>query len=233
MTTRNFYLRECFEELSNGDCMQQEEFHRLYQQAPSRFRAELINGIVYVSEPVSEGHGYNHTRLSSIFDAYSASTPGTRVCDNSTVILSEEDEVQPDLFLRILPAYKGQTQDVTRGSQQLGYVKGAPELVAEIASSSRAIDLHIKQKRYQLAGVLEYIVVCLEPLHILWFNLSERRLIDCDSEGIFRSTVFPGLWIHRDGLLQLDYQLTMKALNLGIASNEHDAFTMKLASTQG
>ena len=232
MTKRNFYLRECFEELSNGDCMQQKEFHRLYQKAPARFRAELVNGIVYVSEPVSEAHGYSHTRLSSIFDAYSASTPGTRVYDNSTVILSEEDEVQPDLFLRILPIYQGQTQDVTRGPQRLRYVKGAPELVAEIASSSRAIDLHVKQKRYQLAGVLEYIVICLEPLHIVWFNLSEGRLMECDTDGIFRSTVFPGLWIHRDGLLQMDYHFTMRTLNLGIASKEHQAFAKKLASTQ-
>ena len=36
-------------ELHNGDRMSREDFHRLYEQAPKHFKAELIGGMVHVA----------------------------------------------------------------------------------------------------------------------------------------------------------------------------------------
>ncbi len=51
-------------ELQNGDRMTQQEFHRLYEQTPEGFKAELIGGIVYVASPLYPAHGKPHMLLS-------------------------------------------------------------------------------------------------------------------------------------------------------------------------
>ena len=42
-------------ELHSGDRMTREEFHRIYEQMPDDFEAELVGGTVYVSSPSSAG----------------------------------------------------------------------------------------------------------------------------------------------------------------------------------
>ncbi|HEY9772550.1 MAG TPA: Uma2 family endonuclease [Planktothrix sp.] len=204
--------------------MKQDDFHRLYSQAGEGFTAELINGVVYVREAVSLYHSTAHLDLVSLFAIYRGATPGVEVADNATVILGEEDEVQPDLFMRILPERNGQSQNTKDGP----YIAGAPELVAEIALTSRAIDLHLKKQRYGLAGLVEYIVHCLKPTELHWLDLQSATELQPDSDGIFRSKVFPGFWIHRDALLKSDYKTTMQILESGIASPEHKQFLEKL-----
>ena len=92
-------------ELHNGDRMKRAEFHRMYEQMPKRFKAELIGGIVYLASPLRRRHGTHHVRMSVVFGLYEGQTPGVEAGDNATVILSDDDEPQPDLFLRILPQY--------------------------------------------------------------------------------------------------------------------------------
>ncbi len=214
-------------ELHNGDRMTQREFHSIYERMPANFRAELIGGTVFVSSPLRQPHGQKHLRLGSIFDAYQAFTPGVEACDNTTVILGDADEVQPDLFLRILPECNGQSANTYEE-----YVTGAPELVAEIAHSSKAIDLHQKRKRYAKAGVLEYIVVCLQPPQIFLYNMKTAQLLKTDDNGVLKSVIFPGLWLHVDALLQMNYQLSMDVLKQGIASTEHEIFVCELAESR-
>ena len=90
-------------ELYSGDRMTQPEFHRLYEQTPKDFRAELIGGIVYVSSPLKRRHGTSHPALATVFFTYHGHTPGVECGDNTTIQLGEEGEPQPDLYLRILP----------------------------------------------------------------------------------------------------------------------------------
>lgn len=208
--------------LHNGDRMKRAEFHRAYSQMPENYRAELIGGIVFEPSPLGYPHGENHSRLGCLFDTYSIYTPGTSTADNVSVFLSDEDEVQPDLVLRI---EAGGATRLTRNA----YVKGAPELVAEVAHSSRAIDLHLKKERYALAGVLEYIVMCVSPKQLHWFDLHGNNELTAGSDGVFRSRVFPGLWIHRDGLLQREGELSLEILNRGLRSPEHKKFVSDLA----
>ncbi len=211
--------------LYNGDCMMREEFHRIYDQMPEDYRAELIAGIVFEPSPVSYGHGTCHSRLTYLLETYSASTFGTEVAGDATLILGDEDEMQPDLMLRITDTHGGQSH-IT----EYGYIAGAPELVAEVAYSSRAIDLHLKKERYALAGAVEYIVVCLNPKCMYWFDLRSGTQLRPDSKGVFRSRIFPGLWIHEKGLLDLDHGPTSRALEHGLKTAEHGMFVAALAA---
>ncbi|HEY9870195.1 MAG TPA: Uma2 family endonuclease [Candidatus Obscuribacterales bacterium] len=213
------------ERLYNGDRITQKEYHRIYCQMPEDYRAELIGGIVFEPSPATYFHGSHLSHLAYLLESYSVATPGTGVAGDATLILSDEDEPQPDLMLRISEEHGGQSR-----ISKDGYVEGAPELVAEIAYSSRAIDLHLKRERYALAGVIEYLVVCLEPERIYWFDLRSGTELQSDRKGIIRSQTFPGLWIHEDGLLKLDRDATSNALKRGLKTSEHKEFVAGLAT---
>ncbi len=225
-------------QLHNGDRMSQSEFHYAYENTPESYRAELIAGIVYEPSPLGYSHGRHETRLICLLDHYAGQTPGVEAASGATVILGDEDEVQPDVLLRITPECGGQSQNTLPATRSLKskhesespyYVLGAPELVAEISHSSRAIDLHIKKDRYAQAGVLEYLVVCLEPLKLYWFALQSKHEVTRDADGVSRSSVFPGLWIHANALLEFDYEASLRALNEGMQASDYKAFAAKLA----
>lgn len=188
------FSRTQVDELRSGDHMTQQEFHRVYETMPEDFKAELIGGIVYVTPPTSYSHGKHHLMLGAVLCAYEASTPGAEAGDNTTVILSENSEPQPDLFLRISPDCGGQSR-----TNQDDYVLGPPELAAEISYSTYALDLHSKKKVYAQYGVLEYLVLSLKEGQLRWFDLREDKELTVDGDGVCRVRTFPGLWIHAGG----------------------------------
>jgi Uma2 family endonuclease len=205
--------------------MRQKEFHRIYEQMPEDFKAELIGGIVYVASPLRLPHATHHTPLGALFFTYETSTPGVESGDNATVILDDDNEPQPDLYLRILPEYGGQSRTTRKG-----YLAGPPELLAEIAHSSRALDLHAKKDLYAKAGVREYIVICVHERQFRWFDLGSEKEYTPDAHGVIRSVVFPGLWIDSGALLARDGRQLMKTLQQGLETPEHAAFVAALAA---
>jgi Uma2 family endonuclease len=213
--------------LHNGDRMTREEFHRIYERMPEDFKAELIGGIVYVASPLKIRHGTNHLPLGSLFFAYEGNTPGVQSGDNTTILLGEEGEPQPDLFLRILPEYGGQSRTTADD-----YVEGAPELIAEIAHSSRAIDLHAKRDDYTRYGVLEYLVLSLRDNRLFWFDLRARQELQPDADGVYRLHSFPGLWVHGEALLARDHRRLTETLVQGLATKEHADFVARLAAAR-
>ena len=210
-------------ELFNGDRLTQAEFHRRYEAQPADDRFELIGGVVYMASPLGLPHGTCHTRLSLVLSLYQAATLGTEHADNTTVILGEESEPQPDSLLMILPEYGGQTR-----LHRKKYILGAPEFVAEVAHSTRAIDLNQKKVDYQRGGVKEYLVVCLEEEELHWFSFKPRKRLVPDNRGIFRSLAFPGLWLDGPALLARDAGRLLHALEQGLATPEHAAFVRRL-----
>lgn len=214
--------------LREGMTMHQDEFHRAYDAMPEYYRAELIAGVVREPSPLSYEHSVSHPQLAYLICHYAYSTRGLQICDNPTVILSDEDEVQPDVVLRIDPELGGQSGYVKLASQKsksgCRYIKGAPELVAEVANTSRDIDLRVKKEQYAINGVSEYIVACLRPKRFYWFNLKENRELEPDSKGVFRSEIFPGLRIHGDALLKPDTDLAMHILKNGMRSKKYKQF---------
>ena len=214
-------------DLQNGDRMNREEFHRAYEQTPKHFRAELIGGVVYVASPLRRRHSTHHNRLGMVFSLYEMNTPGIEAGDNATVILGQESEPQPDLYLRLLPEFGGQS---TTDSND--YVQGPPELLAEIAHSSRSIDLHAKRADYASHGVREYVVVSLADRRCFWFDLSASRELQVPSDGIIRIQSFPGLWIDSEALFSADGKRLMNTLQQGIGSPQHAEFVSRLAATK-
>jgi Uma2 family endonuclease len=175
--------------LEAGDHLDQATFHERYEAMPPDFRAELIGGMVIVPSPLSLEHGEYHALVMGWLTTYWVATPGTRARDNATAILGDTSEPQPDGALVIDPAYGGQS-----ALSDDGYAVG-PELIVEVASSSESIDLNAKRHDYERAGVLEYVVVVMRQRAVRWFVLQEGQYQErqADADGIFKSTVFPGL----------------------------------------
>jgi Uma2 family endonuclease len=97
--------------LREGDSLSQPEFHRRYLQYPEDVKFELIGGIVYMASPLSRFHSDYDGEVGFLLELYRRATPGTHALHNATTILGEKDEPQPDLGLRILPEYGGQSRN--------------------------------------------------------------------------------------------------------------------------
>jgi len=166
-------------------------------------------------------------RLGSLLAVYEGYTPGVEAGDNVTVLLGDESEPQPDLFLRVLPEFGGQS-----GTNKDEYITGAPELLIEVAHSSHSLDLHGKREDYASHGVREYLVATLTDQRIRWFDLSANQELAADKDGIIRARQFPGLWIHPEPLFELDFRKLMDTLQLGINSPEHAAFVERLSKAR-
>jgi len=206
--------------LETGDCLTRPEFERRYEAMPWLKKAELIEGTVYVGSPTALPHATAHARLMAWLVMYVDQTPSTECADNATVRLDMLNEVQPDALLRMISG--GQSKAVSERK----YLEGAPELVAEVASSSVSRDLHAKLELYLRHGVREYIVWRVLDSDIDWFRLEdgEYRRLAAGDDGIFRSREFPGLWLDRAALLRGEMSAVLNVLNQGLASPEHANF---------
>jgi Uma2 family endonuclease len=213
-------------ELVPGDRMTQEEFHRRYEHYPEDVKFELIGGIVYMASPMRLPHSDYDDEISFLLGSYRRATPGTHALHGATIKLGPESEPQPDLGLRIRPEYGGQTHD-TKDE----YVEGAPELLVEIAHSTRALDMHAKRRDYRLAGVREYLVLCVAERELHWFRFPGGR-VRPGADGVSRSRVFPGLWIDGPALLACRSARLTEVLNRGLASAEHTAFVERLRAAR-
>jgi Uma2 family endonuclease len=209
--------------LHNGDRLKQAEFHHRYEAYPEDVKFELIQGTVYMASPLRRDHARRHVQLTTILEHYESQTPGVELLDNATTVLGEESEPQPDLALRILSEYGGQSRQTADN-----YVEGPPELIVEIAYSTHAIDLHQKREDYQQAGVREYIVVCVEEPELLWLRFRPPGRIRPDNAGVYRSRTFPGLWIDRAALLAWDRNRLLAVLHQGLNTPQHAAFVRRL-----
>ena len=211
--------------LQSGDRMDQPTFHELYKQTPDGFKAELIGGVVYVASPVSYRHGVPHLNMGMWLALYVEDTVGTQGFDNSTTILGDDSEPQPDLGLRIKPEYGGQTRN-----NEEKMIVGPSELVIEIANSSVSLDTHAKKRDYEKAGVLEYIIVLAKIESVVWFVRGKSGFVEHkpDADGLLKSRVFPGLWLDPTVLFHESTKQLRTTLERGLATPEHAAFVKKL-----
>jgi Uma2 family endonuclease len=186
--------------LESGDHLTRTEFHRRYCTRPDIKKAELVEGVVFVASPVQlSKHGKPHLILGAWLGSYMLRTPGVDGGDNSTVILDEENEFQPDLFLFHVGGAARENDEF--------YVEGAPELVVEITASSAAYDLHEKKDVYRRNGVREYIVWQLLENRFDWFRLVDGAYENAQPgpDGVIESVAFPGLRLNVPKLLEGDY----------------------------
>jgi Uma2 family endonuclease len=214
--------------LVDGQRLNQAEFMRRYELTPPGFTAELIGGLVHVACPVGRNHGFSSGDVIGWLVHYRARTPGTEVLVDATTVMDDLGVPQPDAQLRILPECGGQSRNEGK------YVGGAPEMVAEIARSTRSVDLGAKRDDYERAGVQEYLVVTIEPDEVHWYHRRARKLVRMrrDRDGLYRSKVFPGLWLDPAALLNGDIAAVFATLDRSLASPEHADFVARLADAK-
>jgi Uma2 family endonuclease len=216
--------------LEPGDRLSREEFERRYSAMPHLKNAELIEGVVYMPLPTRfNRHSVPHAAVVGWPYVYSVATPGVQLADNGTVRLDPANEPQPDAFLFIEPECGGQVR-----ISDDDYIEEAPELIVEVASSSVSYDLGPKLDAYRRNGVREYVVWRVLDRDIDWFVLTsgEYQRVELGADGIYRSQIFPGLWLDRQALLEGNHARVVKCVQLGLQSQEHAAFVKRLAAAR-
>ena len=214
--------------LDSGDRMDSDTFLAIYEQMPEGFRAQLVRGVVLVASPMTDDHGGPNSHVSLWLGYYEARTPGVLARAATTIRLGPRNNPEPDGCLRLSPECGGQARIEGK------YIVGAPELVVEVAYSSRAADLHDKRRAYEEAGVREYVVVDIGGVRVHWFALRDGRFEEVapGEDGLHRSEVFPGLWLDPQALIEGDAARLLAGLERGTASPEHAAFAARLAEAR-
>lgn len=209
--------------LQNGDRLTRREFERRYEAMPNAL-AELIEGVVFMSSPVSLIHSESHSDVMQWLGAYRIETLHVRQSDNVTFRIDADNEFQPDVVLWLDPAHGG------RARIGEDYLEGAPELIFEVAVTSASRDLHLKKNVYRRAKVQEYVVWQVYEGRVDWFELKDEEyaLLTPDTNGVIKSHVFPGLWLAVNDLLNGDLAKVLAKLNEGLATEEHKDFAQKL-----
>jgi Uma2 family endonuclease len=212
--------------LRQGDHLDRATFHERYEAMPPGTRAELIDGVVYMPSPATSLHGRPNAHLVTWLGVYEAHTPGVGTLDNTSLILTQSGEPQPDAMLAIDTVCGGGTFEDERG-----WVHGVPELVAEIAHSSESYDLHSKKRMYERLGVGEYVVNAVQERRIWWWVLEGGtfREIAADADGLMRSRLFPGLWLDHEAMAGREIARVLGALQQGLDTEEHARFVAELA----
>ena len=217
--------------LEPGDQLTRDEFERRYQAMPHLKKAELIEGVVYI--PAVAGwnqHAAPRADLIGWLGFYSAFTPDVQVGANSSVRLDRDNEPQPDAAMIIEPGRGGRVQ-----ISPDDYVVGAPELVAEVASSSVNIDLTTKLRVYRRNQVQEYLVWRVLDQAFDWFVLRQTQYerLPLGASGYYESEVFPGLWLDAAALTRFDMAAVMRGVQKGLVSAEHANLVARLSQAAG
>lgn len=215
--------------LQSGDHLSADEFERRYHAMPELKKAELIGGVVYMPSPVLfDDHANPHVHMGCWLTYYEAYTRGVRAGDNATVRLNPKNRPQPDILLLIRPECGGMTT-ITEG-----YVTGPPEHIVEISASSVSYDLHSKLREYHLAGIPEYVVWRVWDRAIDWFVRREQGYEKIEPEnGVYRSRIFPGLWLDVDAMIAGEMGRVLEVLQQGLATPEHAVFCEQLLRRAG
>lgn len=144
--------------LTSGDHLSLAEFERRYRAHPEIKKAELVEGVVYVSSADYIAHARIHSYIDLWLGNYVAQTPGLEIANNLSVLLDLDNEVQPDVC-----AWRQESPSVTFDAH--GMMVGAPDFVGEVAASSAANDLHKKKL---------YIDAARSPNTSCWLSMNRR-----------------------------------------------------------
>ncbi len=228
-TARSLPTAPPAESLADGQRMDRDTFRGRYEAEPPGSRFELIGGVVSMPSPVGPEHARKTGPTMAWMLHYERFTAGVEALDNVSTAIGPGAEVQPDASLRIRAEAGGRTRS------ERALIVGAPELIVEVAHASRAIDLGPKRIEYERAGVIEYVVVAIDPDQVIWHAAGAGGFarVDPDADGLFRSAAFPGLWLDPSALLARDLGRLIAALDRGLATPEHAAFVARLAEAGG
>ncbi len=209
--------------LENGDRLSRESFEIRYKAMTRIKKAELIEGVVYMSPLVRNFHSQAHGQIITWLGVYCAASPGVIMNVNTTVRLDTDNEAQPDALLR----FESGGRSKISGDD---IVSGAPEMIAEIVSSSASYDLHDKMNVYRRIRVQEYMVWLVHEKRVDWFHYNQGRYYPLwpDAEDIIQSEVFPGLRLSVADLLEGNLAAVLEKLQKGLGTKKHETFIQTL-----
>jgi Uma2 family endonuclease len=217
---------EAIPPLVSGDRLTRVEFERRYHLHPEIKKAELIDGEVYITPSAwVNAHRRLHFDLVAWAGVFRAATSGVIGSIRATVRLDGENEVQPDILLRLTLELGGKSY-----STDDDYLQGAPELIIEVATNSASDVMNKKKWVYAHNGVREYMVVQADEQQVDWFVLRADgyEALQPDADGIIRSEVFPGLWLPTAAVWQGDLAKMLAVVQEGLASAEHALYVKSL-----
>lgn len=190
------------------------EFLRAFEAFPEIKKAELIDGKVFMPPPLSAEHHAEPDGLLHLWLAtYAALVRGVRFYANPTLVLDSDNSPQPDSVLCTAPRAG---HHVWIGTDKC--LHGRPELVCEVAASSRALDLHDKLRIYQRHGIPEYLVWIVGERRIQWMELVDDRYVEKKERGgVIVSRVFPKLALDVKALLKRDGAKVLATLQRHLA----------------
>ncbi len=177
--------------------------------------------------PVSHTyHSSPHMKFNFWLGTYLEHTPGLESGDNGTLRMDLDNAPQPDLYLMI-PADRGGQARI----DEENYVEGAPEWIGEVSASSASYDLHAKLNAYRRNGVREYVVWRTFDSEIDYFIFRAGRFdrLPPGPDGIYRSELFPGLWLDPSAFLAGLHAGIANTVRQGVAATpEHAAFAARV-----
>jgi hypothetical protein len=96
--------------------------------------------------------------------------------------------------------------------------------------AARATISTTRLNAYRRNGVREYVVWRVWDRAVDWFVLREVRFVPLPAgeDGIYRSEVFPGLWLDAAAVVSGNIARVLDVLQGGLASDGHSAFVRKL-----
>ena len=212
--------------LQGGDHLTRDEFERRYDATPDLKKAELLDGVVYMPPPVSdEDHGVPHLDLAGWIAMYRFATPGVsgvrsrvpcgsiRTTDRSPTPCSES------------------SRNVAAGPTATGPVISSPPRTSwRKLPPAAPLRPGAKLDVYRRFGVREYVIWRVYDVTVDWFVLrgNDFEHLTPGPDRIYRSEVFPGLWLDADALMRGDAAGLLRVAQQGLASPEHAAFVERL-----
>ncbi len=201
--------------LQSGDILSRAEFERRYKTMPD-IKAELIEGVVYMASPVFLPHATYHAIAMGWLATYVFSTNGLMIADNVSLRLDNINEVQPDICV-----WRPEREPSGIPNEE-EYLEIIPDLVIEVSASSASHDLRSKRTVYQRYGVQEYVVLAVHEQETHWWSLDEGlyKPVFPNERGIFRSRIFPGLWLSATDFWQGNGQALLAVLQEGMKAEK-------------
>ena len=174
--------------------------------------------------PLGHAHGRAQVPVIMWLDYYAENTFGVEVLDNATTILGWKSEPQPDALLRVLPECGGRSHD------EEGYIHGARSSWSKFPRQPGTWTWGQRRPITSGPGCWN-TSSAIEPDEIFWFGQEQGVLVPrpIGDDGLYRSTVFPGLWLDPAALLKGDRRRLRAVVELGCATPEHAAFVARLA----
>jgi Uma2 family endonuclease len=102
----------------------------------------------------------------------------------------------------------------------------------EVSQTTFAKDTGVKLRLYERSGVREYVVVQPGNRKLAWHVLADGKYqrLEPFEGGLYRSQVFPGLWLDLEQLWKGDFAGMAETIRHGTATPEHAAFLCQLAA---